>query len=450
MSNFILAIGIDDYKSCTKLNNAVKDILNITDTLTSKYDFDKKNIIKLLNEDASLENIINELEVLISKQNAGDNLIILFSGHGEYDDILEMGYLIPFESIPYSKSTYLPYSTLFSYVKALKSHHIVLISDSCYSGSVFNPIRSNIETSKEKLDKIPSKWAITSGRIEPVSDGIPGTNSPFAEAFLKILDDNKEDLISISEISNKIIGEVAGKLDQIPRGEPLQSYGHKGGEFIFRKRITTKISKIQDIEIESDDISSDLKGLINYHYELETKIEDAENENKAGTIRRLDKEKESFKNILNKELIKELEIKRSNLSKNPTVDILSKDYMTKYQELLLVRNEKNEVVKLQKYNLAAELRDNEKKLEKELNELLDRNSLNEFIKLSPESLYKDYFIVKIVQDMNGNYKFEKKELIEQLFAKILFWDLSFNNKNVSQYLYIDQREKLLKVLKEQF
>lgn len=445
--NYILAIGIDNYKNCTILNNAVRDINNITDILTTQYDFEKKEITLLIDEEATLENIINELEILISKQTAADNLLILFSGHGDYDEILQMGYLIPSEAVPHSKSTYLPYSTLFSYIKALNSHHILLISDSCYSGSVFSPVRA-IETSKEKLDKIPSKWAITSGRIEPVSDGEPGKNSPFAEALINLLNNSTEDLLGISEISNKIIAEVAGKVDQIPRGEPLQLYGHKGGEFMFHRRKDPK--EIKKIKTESDnDERGETLSLINSNYELEFNIEEAENENKVGTIRRLNKEKESLINILNKELLKELEIKRTILSQSDSLDILSEEYMAKYKELLAVKKLKNDAVKNQKYEEAAKIRDDEKKLERQLNAILDDLDLRKIIKFSQESLYKDYFIVQIILD-NQNYKFEKRKLIENLFARLLFFDLSFKNGYISQYIYTDFREKLVITLKEQF
>ena len=92
MINHILAIGIDQYSKCTKLNNAVRDIENILEVLTTKYEFDKSNITTLLNEEATLENITNELENLLSSQDESQNLIILFSGHGDYDELLEMGY----------------------------------------------------------------------------------------------------------------------------------------------------------------------------------------------------------------------------------------------------------------------------------------------------------------------------------------------------------------------
>jgi len=80
--NHVLAIGIDRYKECSKLNNAVKDIKDIIKLLTTRYDFEEKNITVLFDEKATLESIINELEAILSRQTPADNLLILFSGHG--------------------------------------------------------------------------------------------------------------------------------------------------------------------------------------------------------------------------------------------------------------------------------------------------------------------------------------------------------------------------------
>ena len=41
--NYLLVIGIDQYKEFPTLNNAVKDARDIAEVLTSKYRFDQKN-----------------------------------------------------------------------------------------------------------------------------------------------------------------------------------------------------------------------------------------------------------------------------------------------------------------------------------------------------------------------------------------------------------------------
>jgi|GEM_PF-6344929 len=356
-----------------------------------------------------------------------------------------MGYLIPVEATPFSKSTYLPYSTLFSYIKALSSHHVLLISDSCYSGSIFTPIRS-IETSKEKLDKIPSKWAITSGRIEPVSDGIPGTNSPFAEAIIRLLQDNNQNLLSVSELANKLVVEVAGKVDQIPRGEPLQSFGHKGGEFILRLK---KQNKDPLSTADAIDDKKEILELLSSHYKLESSIEDAENENKMGTVRRLTAEKTSLMNILNRELLKDLEINKDRRASEDKFGILSTDYMQTHQKIVALRNLKNETLRNQRYEKAAEIRDEEKQLEADLRSILKSHQLKERITFSASSIYEEYHAMKVILETQ-NIKFQIREEIERFFAQMLFLDMSFSNGFLSNYVYHDLRDSLCKKLKNEF
>lgn len=435
MINHILAIGIDNYQNCTKLNNAVRDIENIVDVLINKYNFKEENTIKLLNENASSIKIIDELENFLLTQDSDHSLVILFSGHGDFDSSLQMGYIIPQEATPYSKSSYIPYSTLFNYIKALKSHHILLISDSCFSGSIFSPDRK-IATAKEKLDSIPSKWAITSGRLETVLDGVPGKNSPFAEALIKILNDNQETL-SVSELSNKIIAEVAEKVEQLPRGESLQMYGHKGGEFLFRRKQNKKQEKSDQISSNVLSIRKELLELIEGNYDLENKIEDAENKTNVGTVRRLNKEKASLKNILNKELLKELEIQHSRLQNTSLEDVFLAGGLEKYKQMIDIKKRKNEIVKTQKYEEAAILRNKEKELEKNLGKMI-----NYKLVLSSDSLHKDYSICQMVMDIQ-NIKFDKRSKIEKFFGNILFLDLSFKNNKISNFTYKDERQSMI-------
>ncbi len=43
--NYLLAIAINEYQHCTKLSNAVLDIEAFIELMTSRYNFEKDNII---------------------------------------------------------------------------------------------------------------------------------------------------------------------------------------------------------------------------------------------------------------------------------------------------------------------------------------------------------------------------------------------------------------------
>jgi len=57
-TNYLLAIGIDKYKNCTPLNNAVKDASDFINILIEKYNFQQKNVGFIKDENVTKDNII--------------------------------------------------------------------------------------------------------------------------------------------------------------------------------------------------------------------------------------------------------------------------------------------------------------------------------------------------------------------------------------------------------
>jgi len=92
---YILAIGIDNYQHCPKLQNAVRDVQNITRVLTHRYQFDSTNLTLLTNEQATHSTILEKLRRLQECVTSSDTVIIYFFGHGTYEDAINEGYWIP-------------------------------------------------------------------------------------------------------------------------------------------------------------------------------------------------------------------------------------------------------------------------------------------------------------------------------------------------------------------
>ncbi len=229
--NYLFAVGINDYVFCPKLKNAVKDVQDFIQLLTSKYQFDAENITTLFDAQANSRNIQRAFRQLAEKVNQGDNLIIYFSGHGEFDRVFQQGYWIPVDAERSAFDTYLPNSTIRDVLNAIPSHHTFLIADSCFSGTLFSGRDANRDIS-ERLERDASRWGLTAGRNEIVDDGKPGTNSPFASKLLDLLDKNDKAL-GVAELCAKMMEIVSANADQTPRGEPLKVRGHEGGQFYF-------------------------------------------------------------------------------------------------------------------------------------------------------------------------------------------------------------------------
>ncbi|MEZ4990878.1 MAG: DnaJ C-terminal domain-containing protein [Saprospiraceae bacterium] len=237
-SSWFFAIGINEYQEFPKLNNAVKDIENVRDLLTEKYDLDPNCIILLTNEAATRENIVDELNHLIYKVKEIDKLVIYYSGHGHLDKVTERGYWIPHDARSGKISSYIRNSTIRDFIKDIKSLHTLLISDSCFSGSLF--VRGNNRSSEalDEWENTPSRWAICSGRHdEEVCDGIPGQNSPFAECILDVLGQNQEKAMNVARLIDRVSKQTRSNYIQLPQGNPLFGVGDKGGQYVFRLKL---------------------------------------------------------------------------------------------------------------------------------------------------------------------------------------------------------------------
>lgn len=85
----------------------------------------------------------------------------------------------------------------------------------------------------ENVEQYNSRWGLASGRLEFVSDGQSGTNSPFAGYFIRFLQENQKARVPVSEVIQYVKTAVANNSEQTPMGQPLKGVGDEGGEMVF-------------------------------------------------------------------------------------------------------------------------------------------------------------------------------------------------------------------------
>lgn len=231
--NYLFIVGINSYEYWPQLFNAVKDAKDVANVLVGMYDFEFSDVKMLINEQASLNNIYSELRSYIERIGPQDNLVIYYSGHGFYDDLLSEGYWIPYNAKLNALGEYLPNSSLLKILKNINSQHTFMVVDACFSGSLFVPSNRGYV---ENVEKYKSRWGLASGRLETVSDGAYGTNSPFASNFIEFLKKNEKDELPVSELVQAVKVKVADENNQTPIGNTIKNIGDEGGEFIFRKK----------------------------------------------------------------------------------------------------------------------------------------------------------------------------------------------------------------------
>ncbi|MFW1764847.1 hypothetical protein ACG9X2_05175 [Acinetobacter bereziniae] len=232
--NKIIAIAIDDYKShpSGNLNNCLNDIQSIIDILLNKYEYDDSEIIMYTKpEQTTLSYLSSNLSQEFFNSLPSDSILIIYAGHGEYDDNLNIGYWYCSDSEPSDPTTWFNLNHLITIFLKSKAKHIALISDSCFAGSIFEKNRGGGVVA---LMNNISRQALTSGGVEKVSDGKVGDNSPFNKSVQKILNKNNDMDLSFNTFCEKTILDFPQNRKQTPNYGNLFSAGHQGGSYFFK------------------------------------------------------------------------------------------------------------------------------------------------------------------------------------------------------------------------
>ncbi|MBL7936036.1 MAG: caspase family protein [Bacteroidia bacterium] len=231
-TNKILAIAITDYDDTrlNKIENCYSDINDIIQLLKEKYKFDDVEFIHK-KEETKRKTLFARVNDYLKNCNKGDNVLILFAGHGEYDPSIGVAYWQTSDAEIDDPTSWINVNTVMKLLNVCVAKHISIISDSCFSGAIFE------ETTRgggvKALDEKKSREALTSGGIEKVSDGEKGKRSPFAETLLKILTENIQSELLFSQLANNVIINFDPQRKQTPEYGSLSGTGHEGGTFVL-------------------------------------------------------------------------------------------------------------------------------------------------------------------------------------------------------------------------
>lgn len=133
--------------------------------------------------------------------------------------------------------TYLDNVQVQKAMRSMNARHVLLISDSCYSGSLFGRARAMPPVINNRyylgLYNEKSRWGMTSGNKTPVADDGTGGHSVFAYQLIKELRKNSKKYLSTQELYTRIAPIVSNNSEQTPLCRPIRNTGDQGGEFIF-------------------------------------------------------------------------------------------------------------------------------------------------------------------------------------------------------------------------
>ena len=232
-----LFIAIEDYddNKINDLDNAIEDAKLVHDVLLENYSFEKSNMKMLINP--TREEIVIELDQLAQKITDKDNLLIFYAGHGHWEEKSGIGYWLPSDAKRSNTANWFRNSTLRDYISSINSSHTLLIADACFTGAIFKTRSAFANTSVaiEKLYKLPSRKAMTSGTLEEVPD-----KSVFVEYLVKRLRDNEEIFLSSESLFSSFRTAVMNNSPNLPQFGEINNTGDEGGDFIFIRKKGTR------------------------------------------------------------------------------------------------------------------------------------------------------------------------------------------------------------------
>ncbi len=231
-----LIIGIDFYPDpdIPHLKTAANDARSLAKLLAEQYGFETT---LLLNKKATRANIYKALRDLAANTRNDDSVLLYYAGHGDLDRQYNDGWWIPSDARGGDPLTYLDNTQVQKAMRAMKARHVLLVSDSCYSGTLFGRARSVPPVIDERyylnLYNEKSRWGMTSGNKEPVEDSGTNNHSIFAYQLIKALEQNDKNYLSTQDLYTRIAPIVANNSEQTPLCRPIRNTGDQGGEFVF-------------------------------------------------------------------------------------------------------------------------------------------------------------------------------------------------------------------------
>jgi hypothetical protein len=237
-STSALVIGINNYRHLGKLNTAVNDAQEVARVLRDLYGFE----VKLLT-DAGRAEIVTALNEYQQRLDERTRLLIYYAGHGIFDKTGEKAYWLPVDADKNNDVNWIMADEVTVKLKRIPARHVLIVSDSCYSGAMSRDTATGLTTPAErsryllKSGEGMSRVLMASGGNEPVSDSGGGAHSVFAAALLRGLREMKEPVFTAEELFRDYILEwVTGRSDQKPEYNQVRNSGHEGGDFIFVRR----------------------------------------------------------------------------------------------------------------------------------------------------------------------------------------------------------------------
>jgi filamentous hemagglutinin family protein len=231
-----LLIGTDIYadKRIPQLDNAVADVDAVGRVLEDKLGY--QTVVVRNGTKAAILSAFNQLVALVDP---ADSVAIYYAGHGELIDKIGLGFWQPADAEASRAETWLSNTDIGKLLGQVGASQVVLVSDSCFSGSLVSDERIRASGARPEASALLSHRAavvMSSGGNEPVFDSGKNGHSTFAWSFMQALG-NVPDWRPGSSIFERVRFAVARQVPQRPQYGASKLGGHESGsDYLFEQR----------------------------------------------------------------------------------------------------------------------------------------------------------------------------------------------------------------------
>src|ERR1044072_5448424 len=233
---YALVIGNDDYVYLPKLKTAVKDARAVAHVLRYSYGFQTTLLVN-----AKRSQIGAALSAYTREMSADASLLVYYAGHGHRGSEADKAYWQPVDAAPEDVTNWLMADEFTAGIRLIQFRHVLVVSDSCYSGTLTGGLGISATGSSEReqfLRRVAagrSRTLMATGGDAPVADD-GDSHSVFAAALLRGLREIGDARFTAFELfAAYVVEPVASRTAQTPVYKPLPNSGHEGGDFVFTR-----------------------------------------------------------------------------------------------------------------------------------------------------------------------------------------------------------------------
>ena len=273
-SYYALVIGIQNYQHLRKLNTPVNDAKALAAIFHDTYRMESTLLLE-----ATRRQILDALDHYRARLHEDDDLLIYFAGHGYYDQAADLAYWAPVDAEENSHDDWIISNEITGVARAIAARHVLIVSDSCYSGMLARDARPDFGAPSEhsayltRMLQGKSRRIMSSGGNEPVADGDASgsrsNHSVFANALLDGLSQMNMEAFSAEELFSQYVKErVAGRSKQMPEYNLIRDSGHEAGDFVFFRSSAKHPALGRDSEPRASEKTVSLKSSKNSEFIL--------------------------------------------------------------------------------------------------------------------------------------------------------------------------------------